>query len=107
MPETAPTQTQEKAPDVASVFPSTEFKFIGFFFATDQRCSIRFGIEQEVYALQTTKPNYNAMFSLLLACWLNSHKVSLKYNPFRIDEKDPFDIDEVSAFHNNTEERRS
>jgi len=107
MTETAPTQTQEKAPDVASVFQNTEYKVIGHFFVTDQRCSIRFGIEQEVYALQTTKPNYNAMFSLLLASWLNSHKVSLKYNPFRKDENDPFDIVEVWAFHTNTEERRS
>jgi len=59
---------------------TTEWQTLSFPFTVDaEGCTVRFGIEQKFYHLATTQPNYNAMYSLLLACWVNRKKVSLEY----------------------------
>lgn len=58
---------------------SSGFDYLGWFTVDDEGCTVQFGIEQQRYLLAATVPNYNAMFSTLLACWLDRHKVDLTY----------------------------
>jgi hypothetical protein len=58
---------------------TTDFGVLGWFITDAEGCTVRFGIEQQQYRLGLTLPNYSAMFSQLLACWLNRWKVSLTY----------------------------
>jgi hypothetical protein len=55
------------------------FGYLGWFTVDGDGCTVQFGIEQQRYLLAATLPNYNAMFSTLLACWLDRHKVALTY----------------------------
>lgn len=77
---------------------NTQFGFLGGFTTNTEGCTVRFGIEQERYLLALTLPNYNALFSLLLACWLNRCKVSLTYKLLRkLDSKAPLDPNTPSS----------
>lgn len=74
------------------------------FIVTTEGCTVRFGIEQTYYHLAVTLPNYNALYSLLLACWLNQYRVRLTYRlPIRPphapppDPNDPITLSIVSA----------
>lgn len=69
---------------------NTKFSSLGWFTTNTEGCIVRFGIEQERYLLAVTLPNYNALFSQLLACWLNGCKVSLTYRlPIKFPTPDP------------------
>lgn len=58
----------------------TEAGYLSFPFTVDaEGCTVRFGLEQTYYHLAATLPQYNALFSLLLACWVNQYKVSFTY----------------------------
>jgi hypothetical protein len=75
--------SEESAAEAVAVTPvppddTTEFDTPSFFTVTGDGCTIRFGIEQKSYHVALTLPNYNSLFSLLLACWVNRARVSLK-----------------------------
>ncbi len=55
------------------------FGTIGWFRADDEGCTVSFGIEQQGYFLDRDLANYNALFSLLLACKYNGSSVSFIY----------------------------
>ncbi len=59
--------------------PDSGFGTLGFFTVDGEGCTVRFGIEQQQYVLEASSPNYSAMFSMLLACWLEGRRVSLTY----------------------------
>jgi hypothetical protein len=77
------TLSQKVEPNAMEVEPITtgesSWGYLSFFLADDEGCKVRFGIEQKFYALPATAPNYNGLYSLLLACWINHFKVSLTY----------------------------
>jgi hypothetical protein len=66
-------------PVTASTTGSSGFDYLGWFTVDDDGCIVQFGIDQQRYRLDAGIANYNAMFSMLLACWLDRHKVSLTY----------------------------
>lgn len=89
-----PTSTVPTAPPPATGFPggsgtltpqqvdldnTTDFEYLGWFTVSAEGCTVQFGIEQQRYFLALTAPNYNALFSMLLTCWVDRHKVSLRY----------------------------
>jgi hypothetical protein len=62
----------------------TEWSYLTWFRTGAEGCKVRYQIEQKYYELSATQPNYNALFSLLLACWTNHYKVQITYkNPIR------------------------
>ena len=71
-PRPRPNQ-QTNAPDAisASNVLHTKWSYLGFVYASPEGFVVRFGIDQERYLLKLTQPNYNAMFSVLLGCWLD------------------------------------
>jgi hypothetical protein len=59
---------------------TTEWLTLWVPFAVDaEGCTVRLIMEQKYYHLASTRPNYNAMYSLLLACLMNGNKVQLEY----------------------------
>jgi hypothetical protein len=59
---------------------TTDYAPLSFPFTVDaEGCTVRFGIEQKSYQLASTHENYNALYSLLLACFANGNKVQLEY----------------------------
>jgi hypothetical protein len=58
---------------------TTDFEYLGWFTVSAEGCTVQFGIDQQRYFLALTAPNYNALFSMLLTCWVDRHKVSLRY----------------------------
>ena len=69
-------------PNEADLDNTTGFDYLGWFTVSAEGCTVQFGIEQQRYFLALTAPNYNALVSMLLACWIDRHKVSLRYrNP--------------------------
>ena len=58
---------------------TTGWEIVSFFTVDAEGCTVRFGAEQQYYQLKLTRPNYNALFSLLLACWVNPRRVRLEY----------------------------
>jgi hypothetical protein len=66
-------------PQTVDGTPSSDFDYLGWFTVDGDGCTVQFGIEQQRYVLAATSANYNAMFSMLLACWLDRHKVNLTY----------------------------
>jgi len=59
--------------------PTSPFDYLGTINVSGDGCTIRYVAQQNFYFLARTLPNYNAMFSLLMACWLNRHKVSVSF----------------------------
>jgi hypothetical protein len=78
-PTTGTTTTKPGVVAEASTTGSTGLDILGWFTVDDEGCTVRFGIEQQQYLLAATAPNYNAMFSTLLACWLDRRRVDLTY----------------------------
>ena len=75
----------------------SDFGTIGWFTASDDGCTVSFGIEQQGYFLDRDLANYNALFSLLLACKYNSSRVSFTYrspllSPHTADPDPPLHI---------------
>ena len=73
------------------------FGTIGWFTASDEGCTVSFGIEQQGYFLDRDLANYNALFSLLLACKYNGSRVSFTYrspllSPHTADPDPPLHI---------------
>jgi hypothetical protein len=59
---------------------TTDYETLSFPFTVDaDGCTVRFGIEQRYYRLASTHSNYNALYSLLLACFANQNKVQFEY----------------------------
>lgn len=77
----APTVTPPivASPHTVATSGSSGFDYLGWFTVDAAGCTVQFGIEQQRYVLAATSANYNAMFSMLLACWLDRHKVNLTY----------------------------
>lgn len=75
---------------------------LGWFTVNAEGCSVRFGIEPQMYMLKLDTPNYNAIFSTLLACWLNCAQLTLTYSTLRAtpipDEDAPREIISIAAF---------
>lgn len=69
----------EVTPHEVDSTPTSGFEYLGWFTVDAAGCTVQFGIDQQQYTLAATSPNYNAMYSMLLACWLDRHKVSLTY----------------------------
>ena len=59
---------------------SSGFGVLGWFTVDAEGCTVQFGIDQQRYALDASAANYDALFSMLLACWLEGRKVSLTYS---------------------------
>ena len=55
----------------------SEFDTLGWFIADTEGVKVRFGIDAEEYFLDATATNYNAVFSMLLACWLEHRRVQI------------------------------
>ena len=43
---------------------------LGFFTVDTAGATVQFGIDQQQYFLDASAANYNALFAMLLACWL-------------------------------------
>ena len=67
-------------PVTASTTGTSGFDYLGWFTVDDDGCIVQFGIDQQQYRLDAGTANYNALFSMLLACWLDGHKVRLTYS---------------------------
>jgi len=57
---------------------------LGFFTVDAEGATVRFGIDQQQYFLDASAANYNALFAMLLACWLEQRKVNLTYGISRV-----------------------
>jgi hypothetical protein len=66
-------------PITASTTGTSGFDYLGWFTVDDDGCIVQFGIDQQQYRLDAGAANYNALYSMLLACWLDRHKVNLTY----------------------------
>jgi hypothetical protein len=77
----------------------TQWGYLGFVKAGGDGFTVRFGIDQERYFLPADAPNYNALYSLLLSCWLARGKLSITYtrSPASGDPNGPFTIQTVDA----------
>jgi hypothetical protein len=64
----------------ASTTGDSGFGYLGWFTVDDEGCIVQFGIDQQQYRLDADTPNYNALYSMLLACWLDRRKVNLTYS---------------------------
>ena len=53
------------------------FATLGWFIADTEGVKVRFGTDAEEYFLDATATNYNAVFSMLLACWLEHRRVQI------------------------------
>ena len=73
------TATPIGGPVTAATTANTELKGLGYFTVDDQGCRIQFGIEPQQYLLAASTPNYNAMFSTLLACKFDGQAVRITY----------------------------
>jgi hypothetical protein len=60
------------------------FDFLGWFTVDAEGATVQFGIDQQRYFLDASAANYNALFSMLLACWLERRKVNLTYSTFHV-----------------------
>lgn len=58
---------------------TTDFGYLTFFIADADGCTVRYGIEQTRFRLNASHVQYSAMYSLLLACWLDRARVSLEF----------------------------
>jgi hypothetical protein len=67
------------------------FGVLGFFAVDAEGATLRFGIDQQQYFLDASAANYNALFSMLLACWLEPRKVDLTYAITRVVSTAPAD----------------
>lgn len=56
---------------------STGYDYIGVLTVDAENCAMRF--EERQYLLAGSASNYNTLFSMLLACWLEGHKVKFGY----------------------------
>jgi hypothetical protein len=56
---------------------STGYDYIGVLTVDAEGCAMRF--EERQYLLAGSAANYNTLFSMLLACWLEGHKVKFAY----------------------------
>jgi hypothetical protein len=76
----------------------TEWGYLGFVNASRDGFTVRFGIDQERYFLPASSPSFNALYSLLLACWLARGKLSISYRRGApADATGPFTIESVDA----------
>ena len=80
----------------------SDFGTIGWFTVSDEGCTVTFGIEQQGYFLDRDLANYNALFSLLLACKYNGSRVSFTYrspllSPHTADPDAPLHILSIVA----------
>jgi hypothetical protein len=55
------------------------FGYLGWFTIDAEGATVQFGIDQQKYVLDASAANYNAQFSMLLACWLERRQVNLTY----------------------------
>ena len=69
----------EVAPGTLATSAESGFGVLGWFTIDTEGCVVQFGIDQQQYALDASAANYNALFSMLLACWLEQRKVNLTY----------------------------
>lgn len=80
---------------------TTAFAPLGFFTVDSEGCTVRYGIEQTTYRVSASNGQYNAMYSLLLACWVERARVSLRYRLRRAipntSESQPREIVAVTA----------
>ena len=57
----------------------TPWGTLGWFAIDAEGATVHFGIDQEKYFLDASAANYNALFSMLLACWLEARRIQLTY----------------------------
>jgi hypothetical protein len=82
----------------ASPLLKSKWSYLGFVNANDEGFTVRFGIDQERFILEAKEPNYNAMYSRLLACWVSRGKLSVSYrSPAGADSTGPFRIEAIDA----------
>jgi hypothetical protein len=62
----------------------SEFGVLGWFTVDAEGATVQFGINPQKYFLDATAANYNALFGMLLACWLEQRKVRLTYGLPRV-----------------------
>ena len=53
---------------------------LGWFAVGAEGVTVHFGIDQQQYVLDTSAANYNALFSMLLACWLEHRRLQFTYS---------------------------
>jgi hypothetical protein len=59
---------------------TTPYGVLSFPFTVDDKgCTVRFVDEQRYFHIAFTLPHYNALYSLLLACFMNRTNVRLEY----------------------------
>ena len=87
------------APPTTAPLQTTQWGYLGSVHASANGFVVRIGIDRERYILKPTVANYNAMFSLLLACWLDRGKLSIKYRNRVVisDEDSAFNIEGIDA----------
>jgi hypothetical protein len=70
-------RTDPNAMPVMATSGSTGYDYIGVLTVDAENCAMRF--EERQYLLAGSASNYNTLFSMLLACWLEGHKVKFGY----------------------------
>jgi hypothetical protein len=70
---------------------TSEFGVLGWFTVDAEGATVQFGIDQQQYFLDASAANYNALFAMLLACWLEPRKVDLTYAITRVVSTAPAD----------------
>ena len=63
----------------AATTATSGYGTLGFFTVDAEGATVHFGIDQQEYVLAASAPNYNALFAMLLACWLEARRVNLTY----------------------------
>jgi hypothetical protein len=69
--------------EMATSAPSG-YGVLGFFTVDTEGATVQFGIDQQEYFLDASAANYNALFAMLLACWLEQRSVNLTYAVARL-----------------------
>ena len=62
----------------------TPWGALGWFRLDAEGAKVHFGIDQQEYFLDASAANYNAMYSLLLACWLETRDIQITYGLQRL-----------------------
>jgi hypothetical protein len=69
----------------------TPWGTLGWFAIDTEGATVHFGIDQQKYFLDASAANYNALFSMLLACWLEARRIQLTYAIERLVPNAPAD----------------
>ena len=69
----------------------TPWGTLGWFRLDAEGATVHFGIDQQEYFLDASAANYNALYSMLLACWLEARRIQLTYALQRLVPNAPAD----------------